>query len=196
MINVTFPDGSVREVPDGSSALDVAQGIGSRLAQAAIGALVNEQPYDLSRPLPGDCHLRILTFKDAEGREVYRHSSTHLMAQAVKELYPAAKLTVGPPLDDKFYYDIDVEPIREEDFARIEAKMREISERNLPIVREEVSREAARELFAGLGEDYKLEILDAIPEGDSVTLYVRAIGSTFVAARTCLRRARSKPSRS
>ena len=88
MIKVSFPDGSQREMPDGSSSYDVAQSIGSRLAQAAVGAMVDDKPFDLNRPLPGDCTLRILTFNDAEGREVYRHSSTHLMAQAVKELYP------------------------------------------------------------------------------------------------------------
>jgi threonyl-tRNA synthetase len=171
MIKVTFPDGSVREYEVGVSALQVAEAIGSRLAQAAVGAIVDEQPYDLSRPLPGDCALKILTFKDAEGREVYRHSSTHLMAQAVKELYPEAKLTVGPPLADRFYYDIDMPPVGEEEFAKIEAKMMELAKADLPIVREEVSRAEARALFEGIGETYKLEIIDELPEDATITLY-------------------------
>ncbi|HEX8832764.1 MAG TPA: TGS domain-containing protein, partial [Abditibacteriaceae bacterium] len=143
MINVSFPDGSVRQYDDGFSPQQVAQSIGSRLAAAALGAMVDGQPWDLTRPLPGDCTLQILTFKDAEGREVYRHSSTHLMAQAVKALYPEAKLTVGPPLADRFYYDIDMPPVREEDFAAIEAKMLELAAADYPIVREEVSRDEA-----------------------------------------------------
>jgi threonyl-tRNA synthetase len=171
MIKVSFPDGSSREMPDGSSPYDVAQSIGSRLAQAAIGALVNDEPFDLNRPLSGDCTLRILTFNDLEGREVYRHSSTHLMAQAVKELYPEAKLTVGPPLEDRFYYDIDMPPIGEAELAKIEDKMREISKRDLPIVREEMSRDEAHKVFEDLGETYKLEILKDIPADEKVTLY-------------------------
>jgi threonyl-tRNA synthetase len=171
MINVTFPDGSVKEYEDGIAPQEVARRIGSRLAQAALAAQVDGQPWDLTRPLPGDCTLQILTWKDAEGREVYRHSSTHLMAQAVQALWPEAKLTVGPPLVDRFYYDIDMPPIREEDFARIEAKMQELSAANLDIVREEVSRDEARRLFESLSEPYKLEILEEIRADEKVTLY-------------------------
>jgi threonyl-tRNA synthetase len=171
MIHVTFPDGSVKEYEDGIAPQEVAQRIGSRLAQAALAALVDGQPWDLTRPLPGDCTLQILTWKDAEGREVYRHSSTHLMAQAVQTLWPDAKLTVGPPLADRFYYDIDMPPIREEDFARIEAKMQELSAANLDIVREEVSRDEARQLLESMNEPYKLEILQEIPAEEKVTLY-------------------------
>jgi threonyl-tRNA synthetase len=171
MITVSFPDGSQREFEDGASALDVASSIGSRLAQAALGAQVDGQAWDLTRPLPGDCTLRILTWKDPEGREIYRHSSTHLMAQAVQALYPEAKLTVGPPLEDKFYYDIDMPPVGEADFEKIEAKMRELSEANYPIVREEISRDEAHKLFEELGETYKLEILQDIPADEKVTIY-------------------------
>lgn len=169
MITVSFPDGNSREFEDNSSPLDVAQSIGSRLAQAALAAEVDGQMWDLSRPLPGSCTLRLLTWKDAEGREVYRHSTTHLMAQAVQALYPEAKLTVGPPLEDRFYYDIDMPPISEEDFAAIEAKMHEFAQADLPITREEVSREQAKTLFAG--DEYKLELLKDIPPDQTLTVY-------------------------
>ena len=170
-MQVTFPDGSIKKYEDGSSPLEVAERIGSRLKKAAIGALVDGQPWDLTRALPGDCALQILTWNDEAGREVYRHSSTHLMAQAVKALYPDAKLTVGPPLNDRFYYDIDMAPIGEESFEAIEAKMRELAEADLTITREEVSRDQAHAIFANLGEDYKLEILQDIPADEKVTLY-------------------------
>lgn len=171
MIRVSFPDGSVREFADGASPKDVAEGIGRRLAQAALGAVVDGKAWDLTRPLPGDCQLQILTWNDKEGREIYRHSSTHLMAMAIQSLYPDAKVTVGPPLEDRYYYDIDMAPIGEPEFAAIEEKMREIAKADLPIVREEVSREEARALFEKLDEPYKLELLDAIPEDEKVTLY-------------------------
>ena len=169
MIHVSFPDGSIKEYPEGSSPLDVAQAIGPRLAQAALSAEVDGQMWDLTRPLPGDCALRLLTWKDAEGREVYRHSSTHLMAQAVKALYPTAKLTVGPPLEDRFYYDIDMPPVSEDDFAQIEAKMAELAAADFPIERQEVTREEAQELFAD--DEYKLQVLGEIPDGAPITIY-------------------------
>jgi threonyl-tRNA synthetase len=169
MIQVTFPDGSIKDVQAGSTPLQLAEGISPRLAKAALGALVDGAPWDLTRPLPGDCTLQILTWNDAAGREIYRHSSTHLMAQAVQALYPDAKLTVGPPLEDRFYYDIDMAPISEDDFSKIEDKMREFAKANLPIEREELSREAARELFAD--DKYKLELLDDIPEGETISIY-------------------------
>jgi len=169
MISVSFPDGSVKEVPDQSTPLQIAEGISPRLAKASLGALVDNAPFDLTRELPGDCTLKILTWNDVEGREIYRHSSTHLMAQAVKALYPEAKLTVGPPLEDRFYYDIDMPPVSEEAFPAIEEKMRELAKADLPITREEVSRQEAGVLFAD--DEYKLEILNDIPAGETVTIY-------------------------
>ncbi len=169
MISVSFPDNSVREYPDHSTPLEIAQSIGSRLAKAVLAAQVDGQMWDLTRPLPGDCSLRLLTFDDAEGREVFRHSTTHLMAQAVQALYPEAKLTVGPPLADRFYYDIDMAPISEADFPKIEAKMQEFARQDLPIEREEISLEAARELFKN--DQYKLELLEDIPEKETISIY-------------------------
>jgi threonyl-tRNA synthetase len=169
MIHVKFPDGSVREYEAGTSPLQIAESIGSRLAQAVLAAAVNGQPWDLTRPLTEDAELRLFTWKDPEGREVYRHSSTHLMAQAVKALYPEAKLTVGPALEDRYYYDIDMPAVSEANFEAIEAKMREFAAADYPIIREEVTREQARELFAG--DEYKLELLNDIPEDAPITIY-------------------------
>ena len=106
MIHITFPDQSIKEYEDGISPREIAKSISNRLGKEALGALVDGKPWDVTRPLNGDCALQILTWNDPQGREVYRHSSTHLMAQAVKALYPDAKLTVGPPLEDRYYYDI------------------------------------------------------------------------------------------
>ena len=169
MIQVTFPDGNLKEFPDGATPLEIAHSIGSRLGAAVLGARVNDQPWDLTRPLQGDAHLKLYTWQDPEGREVYRHSSTHLMAQAIQELYPEAKLTIGPPLEDRFYYDIDVEAISEDDFPRIEAKMMELAAQDLPIVCETIGRQQALELFAD--NPYKLELINALPEGEPITIY-------------------------
>ena len=169
MIHVTFPDGNVREFPDASTPLEIAQSIGSRLGAAVLAARVNDVPWDLTRPLEGDAALKLYTWRDPEGREVYRHSSTHLMAQAIQELYPDAKLTIGPPLEDRYYYDIDVEAISEDDFPRIEAKMMELAAQDLPIVCETISRENALELFAD--NPYKLELIHALPADVPLTIY-------------------------
>ena len=169
MIQVTFPDGNIKEFADGSTPLQIAQSIGSRLARAVLAANVNDQPWDLTRPLEGDSKLQLFTWQDAQGREVYRHSSTHLMAQAVQELYPDAKLTIGPPLEDRFYYDIDVESISEDDFEKIEAKMMELAKADLPIVCETIARDEALTLFAD--NPYKLELIQALPEGEPITIY-------------------------
>ena len=170
-MQVTLKGGDRREYDNGTTPLDVAKSIGARLAAASLGALVDDAPWDLTRPLPGDCTLQLLTWKDAAGREIFRHSTAHLMAQAIKELYPDAQLTIGPPLEDRFYYDIDMAPISEDDFAKIEAKMRELAAADLTITREELSRDDAHSLFQERGEPYKLEILADIPAGETVSIY-------------------------
>ena len=169
MIQVTFPDQSVREFPDHSTPLEIAQSIGSRLAKAVLGAAVNDQPWDLTRPLQGDSNLQLYTWNDAQGREVYRHSSTHLMAQAIQELYPDAKLTIGPPLEDRYYYDIDVAAISEDDFPKIEARMMELAKQDLPITCETISRETALALFQD--NPYKTELINALPSEAAITIY-------------------------
>ncbi len=169
MIQVSFPDGHTREFENGVSPLQIAASIGHRLASSVLAAQVNGQMWDLTRPLESDSSLQLFTWKDSQGREVYRHSSTHLMAQAVKALFPEAKLTVGPALDDKFYYDIELPGLGEADFEAIEAKMREFAQADLAIEREEITRQQAQELFAD--DAYKLEVLADIPEGAPITIY-------------------------
>ena len=174
MIKVTLPDGSVREYAKGITIADAVAQIGRGLAKAALGAKVDGETVDLSTKLEKDCGLVVLTFKDAEGREMFRHTSTHIMAQAIKRLYPEAKLTVGPPLEDTFYYDIDMpRPFTPEDMAAIEKEMGRIVEQDFPMVRSEVSREYAKEFFARKNEDWKVLLVDKIPEGEAISLYTQ-----------------------
>ncbi len=172
MVRVTLPDGSVREVAQGTTIAEVVQGIGGRLAKAALAAQVDGVVVDLGRKLEQDCSLRVLTWNDEAGREVFRHSSTHLMAQAIKRLFPEAQLTVGPPLEDGYFYDIDTpRPLTPEDFPAIEAEMRRIVEADLPIRRYEVDREAAKAFFRQRGESYKVLLVDDIPAGEAISMY-------------------------
>jgi threonyl-tRNA synthetase len=135
-------------------------------------AEVDGQPWDLGRPLERDARLRILTERDPQALEVYRHSTAHLMAQAVQRLYPGTRVTIGPVIEGGFYYDFDrKEPFTPDDFEAIETEMGRIVGEDLAIEREEISRDAAVELFRKLGEPYKVEILEAIPAGETLTLY-------------------------
>src|SRR5271166_2201702 len=135
-IEITLPDGSKQSVAPGTRPIDVAQGISPRLADAAIAAKVNGEMYDLTRPIEKDASLQILTPKDPEALEVYRHSTAHLLAAAVLELYPETKLGIGPPIDTGFYYDFDrATPFTPDDLEKIEKKMWEIQARNLPYER-------------------------------------------------------------
>jgi threonyl-tRNA synthetase len=173
MINVTLPDGSKRQYKPGASPLDVAQSISGSLAKKAILARVNGELYDLTRPLEGDADVAILTLKDAEGLELIRHDAAHVLAQAVQELYPDAQVTIGPVIDDGFYYDFAREtPFSTEDFEKIEAKMRQIIDADYPIIREVWSKDQAIETFKSIGEDYKAQIIDdIIPPGEDITVY-------------------------
>jgi threonyl-tRNA synthetase len=172
VIRVTLPDGSELEMPSGSAPADVAARIGPGLARAALVAEVDGQPWDLGRPLEQDARLRILTERDPKALEVYRHSTAHLMAQAVQRLYPGTKVTIGPVIEGGFYYDFDrEEPFTPDDFEAIEAEMARIVDQDLAIEREDISRDAAVELFRELGEPYKVEIVEAIPAGETLTLY-------------------------
>jgi threonyl-tRNA synthetase len=173
-IVLRFPDGSQRSFPRGVTAQEVAASLSPRLAQAALAAMVDGQVVDLNRPITQDTSIRILTWQDPEGRTVYRHSTAHIMAQAVQRLFPEAKVTIGPPTEDGqgYYYDFDVpRPFTPADLEKIEQVMRDIIAEDQQFIREEVSREQARAEFEKLGEPYKLEILDAIPEGETVSLY-------------------------
>lgn len=160
-ITVTLPDGSQESAPAGSTPLDIARSIGRRLAEEAIVARVNGELWDLTRPLEGDATLELLTPKDPEALEVYRHSAAHLLAAAVLELFPGTKLGIGPPVKDGFYYDFDrPEPFTPEDLEKIERKMAELRDRDLPFERKMTAKEAGLAKYRELGEAMKCELID------------------------------------
>lgn len=172
MIAVTLPDGSVREFEPGATVADVAASIGAGLAKAAIAGKVNGKLVDTSFPITENAALSILTDKDPEGLDIIRHSTSHLMAQAVKELWPESQVTIGPVIENGFYYDFSTKhPFTQDDLVTIEKKMDEIVKRNLPITREEWDRTKAVEYFKSIGENYKAEIIDSIPNTEVVSLY-------------------------
>lgn len=172
MGSVCLPDGSVKDFDQAVSALEVAKSIGSRLAKDALAAEVDGQLVDMSHVIDGDCQLRLYTARDPEGLEVIRHSCAHLMAHAVSELFPEAQVTIGPVIEDGFFYDFAFERgFTPEDMESIEQRMREIAKRKLPIVREEVSRDEAIALFEGMGEAYKVEIIRDLPADERLSLY-------------------------
>ena len=173
MINVTLPDGSKREFADGASPLDVAESISKSLAKKALAARVNGELRDLKRPLDGDSTVAIVTDKDADGLELIRHDAAHVLAQAVQALYPDTQVTIGPVIDDGFYYDFARKvAFSTDDFEKIEAKMKEIVDADYPIVREVWEKDAAIAEFKRIGEDYKARIIDdIIPPGEAITLY-------------------------
>ncbi|CUT01795.1 threonine--tRNA ligase [Candidatus Chrysopegis kryptomonas] len=171
-IKVKLPDGSVLEVDKGTTPLQIAEKLSKRLAKEAVAAKVNGVVIDLVRPLEEDCELQILTFDDPEGREVFWHSSAHLMAHAIEELFPGAKFGVGPPIEDGFYYDVDVDrPLTPDDLVKIEEKMKELAERDEPYIRKVVTKEEALEFFRKKGDPYKVEIIEQIDDNDTITFY-------------------------
>ncbi|MEO0722725.1 MAG: TGS domain-containing protein, partial [Pseudomonadota bacterium] len=173
MINVTLPDGSVREYDDGASPLDVAESISKSLAKKAVAAKVDGELRDLKRPLDGDAEVAIVTDKDPEGLELIRHDAAHVLAQAVQDLFPGTQVTIGPVIDDGFYYDFARdEPFSTEDFEAIEKKMAEIVDADFPIIREVWGKDDAIATFKSIGEDYKAQIIDdIIPPGEPITVY-------------------------
>ena len=173
MIKVTLPDGAVREYDDGASPHDVAVSISNSLAKKALAAKVDGELYDLMRPLEGDVQLALVTAKDPEGLELIRHDAAHVLAQAVQALYPDTQVTIGPVIDDGFYYDFAREaPFSSEDFEKIEKKMAQIIDADYPIVREVWDKDQAIETFKSIGEDYKAQIIDdIIPPGEAITIY-------------------------
>lgn len=172
MIEVTLPDGSKREFNSPVTVGDVAASIGAGLARAALAGKVNGKLVDLSHPITENSAVSIVTDKDPEGLEIIRHSTSHLMAQAVKELYPQAQITIGPVIENGFYYDFSLpKHLTNEDLPLIEKKMDEIVKRDLPIVREEMDRDEAVKYFNSIGEHYKAEIIGSIPAGETISLY-------------------------
>ena len=171
-ITIEFPDGSQKIFPSGTTVRQVAESIGAGLARAALAGKVNGQPVDLGHPIQEDASLEILTFSSDGGKEIYWHSTAHIMAQAVQDLFPDAKVTIGPPVENGFYYDFDVpQPFTPEELERIEARMVEIIGEDQPFVRAEFSPEEAAEVFREMEEPYKLEILEEIGPDEKVSIY-------------------------
>ncbi|MBE5100481.1 threonine--tRNA ligase [Bacillus aryabhattai] len=174
VIKMTFPDGAVKEYPKGSSTEDIAASISPGLKKKALAGKVNGELLDLRTPIEQDGSLEIITQDAPEALEIMRHSTAHLMAQAIKRLYKDTKvqLGVGPVIENGFYYDIDMEEsITPEDLGKIEKEMKKIVNSNIEIERKEVSREEAIQLFKEVGDELKLELIDAIPAGETVTIY-------------------------
>ncbi|MER2515842.1 MAG: threonine--tRNA ligase [Candidatus Accumulibacter phosphatis] len=169
---VTLPDGSQREFAQPLTVAEVAQSIGAGLARAALAGKVDGRLVDTSFLIVGDVQLGIITEKDPEGLEVIRHSAAHLMAYAVKELFPEAQVTIGPVIENGFYYDFAYQrPFTNDDLAAIEKRMGELAKRDIPVEREVWERAAAVAFFQSIGERYKAELIEAIPEGQEVSLY-------------------------
>ncbi len=172
MIEVILPDGSKREFDAQVTVGDVAASIGAGLARAALAGKVNGKLVDLSTPITENSTVAIITDKDPEGLEIIRHSTSHLMAQAVKELFPDAQVTIGPVIENGFYYDFSMpHSLTLEDLPKIEKKMDEIVKRDLKIEREEMDRDEAVKFFKSIGENYKAEIIESIPSGETISLY-------------------------
>jgi threonyl-tRNA synthetase len=173
MLKISLPDGAIREVPEGATPLTVAESISKSLAKRALAARVNGALYDLTRPFEADASLALITAADADGLEIIRHDAAHVLAQAVQALFPGTQVTIGPAVDDGFYYDFARnEPFSTDDFEKIEARMRAIVDADIPIVREVWDKQAAIDLFLSVGEKYKAEIIDdIIPPGEAITLY-------------------------
>ena len=172
MINITLPDGSKREYPGPVSVAEVAASIGSGLAKAALAGKINGKVVDTSFVIEQDSPLSIITAKDADGLEVIRHSTAHLLAYAVKELFPEAQVTIGPVIENGFYYDFSYKrPFTPEDLAAIEKKMTELANKDEQVVRRVLPRDEAVQYFKGIGEAYKAEIIASIPSNEDVSLY-------------------------
>ncbi len=170
MVRVTLPDGSLRDAPAGTTPRQIAESIGPGLARAALAARVDGEVWDLDRPLDRDASVAILTERDAEALQVLRHSSAHILATAVRELFPNAGIGFGPPIEDGFYYDFQVDrPFTPEDLERLEAKMAEVAARDFPFVREVVDRAEARRRFAD--DPLKLERIAELGDEETITIY-------------------------
>ena len=172
MVNIKLPDGSVKSFEQPVTVAAVAAAIGPGLAKAALGGRVNGKLVDLSATIAADAELAIITDKNTEGVEILRHSTAHLLAHAVKELFPDAQVTIGPVIDDGFYYDFACKrPFTPEDLAAIEKRMTEIARRDIKVERQVMPRDEAVKFFSGMGEKYKAEIIASIPSNEPISLY-------------------------
>ncbi|MCD7709930.1 MAG: threonine--tRNA ligase [Porphyromonadaceae bacterium] len=174
MIKITFPDQSVKEFAAGTTPAQIAESISARLAQEVLVASVNGQEWDLSRPIEEDATLQLYKWADAEGKHAFWHSSAHLMAEALQELYPGIKFGIGPAIENGFYYDVDTGEtiLKESDFPAIEAKMTELAARKEAIVRKNITKADALKMFGERGETYKVELIEELADG-TITTYTQ-----------------------
>ena len=174
MINISLPDGSVRTYEKGTTALDIAKSISEGLARNVLSAKVNGEVWDATRPLNEDCSLQLLTWNDEEGKSTMWHSSAHLMAEALEFLYPGIKLAIGPPIENGFYYDVDLgeHSISDNDFPKIEAKILELAKQKNEFIRKEMSKADALAYFKEKNDPYKLELIEDLKDG-SITFYTQ-----------------------
>jgi len=172
MINITFPDGSVRQYESGVTGQQIAESISPRLAQEVLSIGVNGETWDLSRPITSDAKIQLYKWEDEEGKHAYWHSSAHLMAEALQELYPGIKFGIGPAIENGFYYDVDPgdQVIKESDLQVIENKMLELAAKKEKIVRSDISKADALKMFEGKGDEYKTELISDLADG-TITLY-------------------------
>src|ERR1700732_302082 len=172
MPDVRLPDGAVKHFDAPVTVAEVASAIGPGLAKAALAGRIDGKLVDTSFVIDRDASLAIVTDKDPDGLEVLRHSTAHLLAYAVKELFPDAQVTIGPVIEDGFYYDFSYKrPFTPEDLAAIEKRMAELAKKDIPVTREEWKREDAVKFFNSIGEKYKAEIIGAIPSNENISLY-------------------------
>ncbi|MCF7858767.1 MAG: threonine--tRNA ligase [Candidatus Cloacimonetes bacterium] len=173
-IKIKFPDGSVKEYPENITPLEIAESISQGLAKQIIVAKLDKKMVDLDHKIKNNCAIKLFKFESREGREVYWHSTAHLMAQAVKEIYPNVKVTIGPAIENGFYYDFDKDvPFTDSDLEKIEQKMKELLTSNAQYIRKELSKKEAVKLFSELKEDYKIELLQEIPDNETISIYTQ-----------------------
>jgi len=172
LVKIRLKDGSVKEYPSGVTVIEVAQDLSEGLARIACAGLINNERVDIRTPITEDCELSILTFDDEQGKDAFRHTTSHILAQAVKRLFPNVKLAIGPSIQDGFYYDFDTEqPFSPEDLEKIEKEMKNIVKESLPIERFELPRVEAIQLMQERGEDYKVELINDLPEDAIISFY-------------------------
>lgn len=171
MIDITFPDGGVKQFEAGTTPLQIAESISPRLAQDVLAASVNDQEWDLTRPIDTNASVKLYKWDDPEGKHAFWHSSAHLLAEALQELYPGVKFGIGPAIENGFYYDIDTNGhnITSADFPAIEKKMLELAQKKEPIVRASISKEDALKAFGDRGETYKCELISELEDGHITT---------------------------
>ncbi|MBR5745454.1 MAG: threonine--tRNA ligase, partial [Muribaculaceae bacterium] len=174
MINITFPDNSVKQFDDGVTPYEIAMSISPRLAQDVLAASVNDEEWDISRPIHSDAIIKLFKWDDPEGKHAFWHTSAHLLAEALQELYPATKFGIGPAIENGFYYDVDTGDVKltDADFAKIEKKMLELAQRKVDVVRRDISKADALKLFGDRGEVYKCELISELEDG-SITTYTQ-----------------------